>query len=340
MRRVKYSWAPLLLALAACGTEPQTTPARPVPPPAAQDVLRVQLSDTADWHVVSAHITTVDQTQVIARIPGILTALSVREGDMVRQGQVIGHIHDSQLGFQAGAYGAQAAVAEAQAAHTRAELKRVQTLHAHGIYADARLEQAQAAADAAQAQIRAARAQQDAVGAVAGQGAVIAPTTGRVLHADVPAGSPVAPGMVIATITAGAVVLRLDIPESLSDRVTVGAAVVATAANGQSHTGRVSKLYPSVTAGQVAADVDMPGLATAPMGRRLSAQVAAGTRRVVVLPQGYVTTRYGIDYVRVLGADQRVLDVPVQTGRIGANGQLEILSGLRAGDRVVKAGRS
>lgn len=338
MRKVQYSW--LLLALTACGNEPQTTPPRAVPPPAARDVLSVQLKDTPDWQVVSAHITTVDQTQVIARIPGILTTLSVREGDMVRQGQVIGHIHDSQLGFQAGAYGAQAAAAEAQAAQARAELKRVQTLHAHGIYADARLEQAQAAADAAQAQIRAARAQQDAVGAVAGQGAVIAPTTGRVLHADVPAGSPVAPGMVIATITAGAVVLRLDIPESLADRVTVGAAVTATAADGQNHTGTVSKLYPSVTAGQVAADVDMPGLAAAPMGRRLSARVAAGTRRAVVLPQGYVTTRYGIDYVRVLGPDQRTLDVPVQTGSIRANGQLEILSGLRAGDRVVKAGQS
>ena len=46
---------------------------------------------------------------------GILTTLTVREGDTVAKGQVIGRIVDSQLGFQAGAYGAQAAVAQAQA---------------------------------------------------------------------------------------------------------------------------------------------------------------------------------------------------------------------------------
>ncbi len=59
-------------------------------------------------------------------------------------------------------------------------------LHQNGVYARARLEQAQAAASATQAQVRAARAQQSAVGAVAGQGTLIAPASGRVLRAAIP----------------------------------------------------------------------------------------------------------------------------------------------------------
>ena len=41
---------------------------------------------------------------------------AVREGDLVGKGQVIGRIVDNQLGYQAGAYGAQAAAAQAQVA--------------------------------------------------------------------------------------------------------------------------------------------------------------------------------------------------------------------------------
>jgi multidrug efflux pump subunit AcrA (membrane-fusion protein) len=154
-------------------------------------------SDTVNWEDVSAEIATVDQAQVLARIPGILTTLTVREGDMVAKGQVIGRIVDSQLGYQA------------QAAQAQGELSRVRFLYRNGVYAKARLEQAEAAAAAANAQIRAARAQQSAVGAVAGQGVVTAPASGRVLRADVPAGSPVAPGMAIAVITAGPTIVRL-----------------------------------------------------------------------------------------------------------------------------------
>ena len=155
-------------------------------------------ADTVSWQDVAAEITTVDQAQVLARIPGILSTLAVREGDLVRKGQVIGRIVDSQLGYQSGAYGAQAAAAQAQAAQATAELDRVRFLHENGVYAKARLEQAQAAASAAQAQVRAAHAQQAAVGAVAGQGGLVAPADGRVLRADVPAGAPVAPGMAVA----------------------------------------------------------------------------------------------------------------------------------------------
>lgn len=317
----------LALPLAGCGSSNETTEVAKAP---AGPRLTLTLVDTADWQDVAAEVATVDQAQVLARIPGILTTLTVREGDMVSKGQVIGRIVDSQLGYQSGAYGAQAAAAQAQAAQAQAELDRVRYLHDNGVYAKARLEQAQAAASAAQAQVRAARAQQSAVSAVAGQGAVVAPASGRVLRADVPAGAPVAPGMPIAVITAGPVIVRLTMPESLAEKVQPGAAVMA---NGL--TGRVVKLYPAVTAGQVTADVDVPGVSDATIGRRVAAKVAVGTRKALIVPTSYVTSRYGIDYVTVLAKDGSAAEVPVQVAPAADQGKRELLSGVQAGDVLI-----
>ena len=320
----------LALPLAACGSgEEKTAPAQA---PEGQRLV-LAAADTVDWQDVAAEVATVDQAQVIARIPGVLTTLSVREGDTVRKGQAIGRIVDSQLGYQSGAYAAQAAAAQAQAAQASAELARVRFLHDNGVYAKARLEQAQAAAAAAQAQVRAAQAQQAAVGAVAGQGAVIAPATGRVLRADIPAGAPVAPGMVIAVITAGESIVRLEMPESIAAKVRPGARVMAEGLG----EGSVQRVYPSVTAGQVTADVALPGIDDRLIGRRIAARVESGQRKALLVPAGFITTRYGIDYVTVLARDGSGAQVPVQTARAGEPGKVEILSGVNAGETLVAA---
>lgn len=329
----------VIAALALAALLPLTACNEVAEAPAAQTAtagprLLLQATDTMNWQAVSAEVATVDQAQVIARIPGVLTTMTVREGDTVARGQVIGRIVDSQLGYQAGAYGAQAAAAEAQAAQARSELERVQFLHDNGVYADARLEQARAASAAAAAQVRAAQAQQGAVGAVAGQGVLVAPASGRVLRADVPAGSPVAPGMTIAVITAGPVILRLEMPESLADIVRPGSHVTATVGE-NAVTGTVARVYPAITAGQVTADVEVAGLDGRLIGRRVAAQIETGTRQALLVPRSYVTTRYGIDYVTVLSTAGVASDVPVQTGPVAEADRVEILSGVRAGDTLV-----
>ena len=317
----------LTLPLAGCSSGEEVAEVAKAP---AGPRLVLAASDTVAWQDVAAEIATVDQAQVLARIPGILTSLSVREGDLVRKGQVIGRIVDSQLGYQSGAYGAQAAAAQAQAAQAAAELERVRFLNQNGVYAKARLEQAQAAASAAQAQVRAAQAQQAAVGAVAGQGALVAPADGRVLRADVPAGAPVAPGMPIAVITAGPTIVRLTMPESLAGKVRPGAQVMA-----DGRTGRVVKVYPAITAGQVMADVDMPGIDNSTIGRRVAAKVETGARKALLVPANYVTSRYGIDYVTVLAKDGSAAQVPVQTAPSPESGKVELLSGVAAGDTLI-----
>lgn len=320
--------------LAACGSGEQATTVRPQPP--AGPRLTLAMSQAPEWKDVSAEISTVDQAQALARIPGILTSLSVHEGDMVRKGQVIGRIVDSQLPYQSGAYAAQAAAAQAQVAQAQADLSRTRFLYDNGVYAKAKLDQAQAAATAASAQVRATRQQQAAVDAVAGQGVVVAPTTGRVLVADVPAGSPVAPGTSLATITSGPVVLRLDLPESLAGKVEAGVRVMVSGLGGGTTIGRVTRVYPSVEAGQFRADALMPGLDGSLIGRRVAARIEIGTRRALLVPSGYVVTRYGIDYVTVLAKDGAASTVPVQTAPSVENGKVEILSGVGPGDMLIE----
>src|SRR5690606_23394497 len=232
----------------------------------------------ADMKAVGAEIATRDQAEVLARISGILTSLSVRAGDRVKKGQRIGLIVDSRLGYETSAYGAQVAAAEAAAARANADLARIRDLYNNGVHAKARLDQAVAAARAADAQVAAARAQQGASASVAGQGAVLAPASGRVLRADIPAGSVVAPGMSIATGTAGPPVLRLMLPESAAGRVRPGARVIvgdmgSTDAGAPSgpREGSVTQVYPAITGGRVRVDATLPGLDTRFIGRRVSA---------------------------------------------------------------------
>ena len=81
--------AVLGLPLAGCGKGAETAQTAKAP---AGPRLVLAASDTVNWQDVSAEIATVDQAQVLARIPGILTTITVKEGDMVAKGQVIGRI--------------------------------------------------------------------------------------------------------------------------------------------------------------------------------------------------------------------------------------------------------
>ncbi|MCA3255440.1 MAG: efflux RND transporter periplasmic adaptor subunit, partial [Alphaproteobacteria bacterium] len=302
------------LTLAACGSEPATEPARRYSGPTHL----VAEAPAPDWRTVGATVSTVDEAIALARIPGVLVSLSVKEGDRVAKNQVIGRIVDSQIGFQSSAVDAQAAAMAAAAAEANAELKRTRFLYDQGVYAKARLDQAQAAASAADAQTRAARAQRAAIDAVAGNGVVVAPSAGRVLHADIPAGSPVAPGMAVATITSGPVVLRLDIPESLGAALRPGTPIrAAIAPGGGTVPGAIQTVYPAVSAGRVTADARVPGLDDRLIGRRVSVQVQAGTRAALLVPAAAITTRFGIDYVTVVGRDGATATVPVQTASAG-----------------------
>jgi RND family efflux transporter MFP subunit len=324
------------LVLAGCGSgdEPAAAPAR-----APQgERLRIVAAEVPELKSVAAEITTRDQAEALARIPGRLVRLTVREGDDVARGQRIGTVVDERIGYETRAYQAQVAAASAEAARARAELARIDYLYRNNVYARARLDQAQAAAKAANAQVAAASAQRQASAAAAGQGAILAPATGRVLRADVPEGSTVAPGTSVATVTAGPPLLRLRVPQSLAGRIHAGMEVAVQDELLGNRRARIVQVYPAVTGGQIVADAELPGLGTDLVGRRLTALLGIGSRAGIVIPRRFLITRYGIDYVDLVGRDGNVARIPVQTAPTGVPDRVEILSGVAAGDVLLRAG--
>lgn len=339
IRRLLMAALGVSLTLAGCGSKEEAASVeKPAAP--AQGRLRVQVQTIADVKTVPATLTTRDMAEARARIPGVLVSLKVKEGDEVRQGQVIGVIRDERIALQTEAYAGEVQAAEAEAARATAELARTRDLFSKGVYAQARLDQVEAQAKAAAGAARAARAQRAASAELASQGEVVAPAAGRVLNADVPIGSVVTPGQSIARITAGPLLLRIELPEGQADALRTGAVVKLDARDlgGVASQGVISQVYPSITAGQVTADVTAPALPQSLIGRRVRASVQVGERQAIVIPRSYVITRFGVDFVRIVDAQGRYSETPVQIAPSPAADRVEVLSGLQAGDILTPAG--
>lgn len=326
------------LMLAACG-EAEQGEQRAVAKAPVAGRLTVRAQTVADLKPVPATLTTRDMGEARARISGTLVALTVKEGDVVSQGQVIARIKDDRLTLQTGAFDAQVAAAAAEAARAQADLVRTRDLFSHGVYAQARLDQVEAQAKSASAALAAAKAQRGASAELSNQGAVLAPTAGRVLTADVPVGSVVMPGQSIARITAGPLVVRIELPEGQARALKLGDAVPLAAEDlrGAASQGRITQIYPSVSGGQITADVTAPNLPQDLIGQRVRAQIKIGERQAVVLDRRYVATRFGVDYARLVTRDGTISETPIQT-RVGPTaGTVEVLSGLAIGDVLTPA---
>lgn len=326
------------LALVGCGGHPPTQ-SRPA---VARDAERFTLREQAieDLKPVAATVTSKRIADARARIGGTLVRLNVREGDLVRQGQVIGVVVDQRIGLETRAYDAQVGAAQAEYARAQADLGRTRDLYDHGVYAKARLDQVEASAKAAAGALGAARAQRSASAESGAQGAILAPADGRVLQVEVPAGSVVSPGQSVATLTAGEIVIRVEAPEADLRGLKVGQTVTLSPGDlGQTVTNAVvAQVYPAVTAGRITADLTAPGLSTDFVGQRVRVVLPVGQRQALVAPARLVFSRFGVDYVRVLAKDGSAADAPVQTAQTGDPAQVEILSGLAPGDVLVAPG--
>ena len=315
---------PFLVLLAAAGCSPR--PSEPAATAVSGPAITIAAAEVDNLKPVPATVTSYKMAEATARLAGTLTTLNVHEGDVVVKGQLIGWVQDSRIAPQTSAYSAAAAAAEAQDVQARAHYNRVKTLFDKGIYAQAALDQAEAAWKAAAANTRAARAQVQASAAYGSQGGIYAPDGGKVVRSDVPKGAVVMMGQSVATITSGEPVVRAELPEAQGRSLAAG----------QTTDGAIVRVYPAVTSGQVTADISPSGFETLPVGARVTAYIPLGRRRAVLVPKAYVATRYGLDYVRLIQPGG-VVETTVETAPYDAD-RVEILGGLGAGDRIAAYG--
>lgn len=291
-----------------------------------------------DEKAVYATVESVDVVGARARIGGVIGELRVDEGDLVEAGDIIAVVVDDRLAPQIGAANASAAALTAQLEQARTDLVRAQDLFDRGIFAQARLDEAQTAVDVLENQLTSARQGRAVLVQQTREGDVLAPTAGRILEVPVTAGSVVLPGENIASIASDLYVLRLMLPErharSISEGDTIrvdGSALTGNVAP----TGFIRQVYPRIEDGRVIADAVVDGLGNFFVGERVRVLVGVDERQTIRIPAGFLSTRYGVDYVRVSTPGVGYHEVVVQTGG-QSDGQIEILSGLGAGDVLVQ----
>ncbi len=340
----KTGWAVFVMVaalsgLAGCGRAVET--AQEATPASAVEALLVKESLAPDYRVVSAVLTNRDVGDARARIGGKLSRVTVREGDLVRPGQVVAIVSDERVQLEAQAGAANVAAAEAAAERARSDLLRAERLFEGKAIALAAMEAARTQAKAAEAQLKATRAQAGAAAALRDQGRVTAPAAGRVTRIPAPQGSVIMPGEVVVAIATGARVLRLELPEAEARNLKEGGEIRILSENDgdRAQTSTIRQVYPAIESGRVMADLDAPAFGTELVGARVRILVPAGERNAIVIPASYIVTRYGADYVRLSRPGGVVIEAPIQRGAPTPTDEvpdgIDVLSGLRPGDRIL-----
>lgn len=281
-----------------------------------------------------------------ARIGGTIRSIAVSEGSEVQEGEIIAVVVDEKLALQRDAAESQVKALQSQLDNATTDLQRAEQLFRSGTAPQSRVDAARTQVEVFSNQLAAAEASRAVIEQQSREGDVLAPATGRVLSVPVTPGSVILAGEEIARVAGGGTFLRLSLPERHAAEiveggaVTVGERAVSTGDGATAITtrqGKLVKVYPEIRDGRVEADVEVEGLSGYFVGERTLVWIPVGKRDAIVLPASAVTTRHGVDTVRIM-LDGGALDVPVVLGETfaGDNGtRVEILTGIHEGDRIV-----
>jgi len=305
---------------------------------------------------ISANGYVVAQTKasVSARIIGRMVYLGVREGSVVRRGQILARIEDGD--YRAAVEVARASVgrAEAELAQARRDLERARSLHERGVISSTEMENQRTRAGVLAAGLEEARAQVALAEANLENTRVRAPFDGTVLRKDAEVGEIVAPSSAGGGLTRTAIVTMADL-STLEVEVDVNEAYIAQIVGGQparivldaypdtSFRGAVRQVVPTADRQKATVQVKVSIFDRDPrilpeMGAKVvfeagADSLAAAAPRRVLVPQGAVVGE---------GAAARVW--VVEQGRLAAREvqpgpqrgeQVEIVRGLAGGETVV-----
>ncbi len=290
-----------------------------------------------DTRPVVARLESSDSSSARARIPGIITSLNVDEGSIVKKGQTIAQILDESLNPQINALGSKINGIEKQLAQLKTDLQRAEKLFQRGFVSPAKLDQARTAVQVTEKELAGVKSQRAALIAQRAKGRVVAPSDARVTEVNVVKGSTVSPGEIIARLATLDGVVRLSLPERHAGFISEGETISLRlpARGGETRKAVITKVYPELKAGNVIADAVVDGGLQALVGERVDVLVPLGERSALLIPKTYISTRFGIDFVRV-HVGKHIIDTPVTLANPKAdiNGNVEVLAGLKPGDVI------
>jgi RND family efflux transporter MFP subunit len=299
----------------------------------------VELREIELTYSAEAVIEAVRQSTVSAQIQGRIVDIRFDVGDTVKKGDVIVRIDERQVGQAAAASAAQVGEAQAALANARAQYERTKQLLAQKFVSRAALDRAEAEYRAAQARVTSLLAGAAAAATEKSFATVVAPYSGVVSARHVEVGEMATPGKplmtgfdpstlrVVANVPAtqiGAVRAigraRIEVP-SLGKWLDVKSLTVMPTTDPRTQTTRVRLDLPEDTRGIY------PGVYA-------RAYFVIGKAPRLLVPRAAVFHRSELTAVYVIGADGQPQLRQVRIGTAGDEQSVEVLAGLKAGERV------
>ena len=269
-----------------------------------------------------------ESVDISTKITNIVTAVKFRDGERVQRGQVLVQLDNAQA--RADVAAAQATLTESESLFNRSrELLDTQAL-------------SKSSFDQLEATLKANRARLGAANARLEDTVIRAPFSGRVGLRRVSIGTLISPGAVITTLDDTSVIkLDFTVPENFLASLREGLSVRATAPAfpGRSFAGKVASIDSrvdmttrSVTVRALLANDD----GALKSGMFLNVSLSNDERNALVIPEQALTPEAERQYVFVV-ADNKVERREVHIGG-RRPGSVEVLAGLKQGERVIIEG--
>ncbi len=293
--------------------------------PVAVTVVTVK-PETIDSIVTAAGALTSRNTSVLSsKVMGRVESLSVQEGDQVNAGKLLLRIDSGEITAQA---------IQAQAAYNNAKLHYDRIKSLYGVKASTQMEMDHAMLDleTAQAGLKAAKAMESYT-------MITAPISGQIVEKRINVGEMAMPGQPVLKIEDNRN-LRLEVTVREKDILHIQPGeqvkVRIDAMPGKDISGTVSLVVPAadVRTHSFVVKVDIPtgkGLITGMYGKAI---FSIGRREAVMVPKEAVVAISGVTGVYLVGDAGQALFQMVQLGE-ERDGTVEVLAGLKDGDRVV-----
>jgi RND family efflux transporter MFP subunit len=308
---------------------------------AESDVAVVKPTTIEDVAAISGDLHPIETVSVRARIEGDLDAVSVRDGQTVRAGQVLATFDASEQQSNQKSAEADRASAQADLANAQWNAEQSARLFKAGAIADRDNKAAQQAVTSAQARLAATEAKLRSTAITVRDTRVIAPTTGVIEKRLVENGEHVSRGTTMFTIVRNDVLeLVAAMPARDAGAVRVGQSV-RFIADGKDFAGRVARVSPTIdpVTRAVTVYVEVPNPSGAIRGGTFATgQVISRTvSNVIAIPRDALhQAQDGVtQYAYRIQGDLIEL-ASVRTGVVDERQNLvEITDGLKAGDRII-----
>jgi RND family efflux transporter MFP subunit len=283
------------------------------------------------------------EATVKAKVAGELVAVTVREGESVKQGQMLARIDLTEVQAKVAAREADVAAARAQLTWAEKNRSQQKALLEKSFISQSAFDNIQSNYDVAAAKLRAAEAELVMARKSQGDAVLTAPFSGIVSLRHAQPGERVAlDAKIVSIVDLSRLQLEASVPPAAIGQVKVGQ-TMAFHVEGfaeRAFEGRIERINPSATAGSrsisVYATIDnRDGLLRGGMFAR-GALTLSRVDKALSVPASAVREEIGQTFVYAI-ENGIVKRKNVKVGAPDAAGRVQVLEGLAAGDRIVRA---